>query len=90
MAQLKLRVRIVHLGQEINLTLASEAQGNQIIKALLNNPKLKLAKLDAEGTPVEYRLTSKKTGKIIDKKTLEESNIQEGDLLLVHQEIIAG
>ena len=89
MAKIKIKIRIVHLGQEVNLTIDTKVSGNQIIKALLNNPKLKLNKIDEEGTPVLYKLKSKKTNQHIEKQTLEESNVADGDLLVLVYEIIA-
>ncbi len=86
----KYRVRIVHTGKEFTMTLDPGTQGKQIVKALLSNTKLNLVKTDTEGNPIEYRLSSKQKGKNIDSNTLTEAGITEGDVLLLHQQLIAG
>jgi uncharacterized ubiquitin-like protein YukD len=84
------RVRIVHTGTEFSMSLTPDTQGKQIIKAILNNPKLNLVQTDTEGNAIEYKLSSKQKGKTIDDKTLAEAGITDGDVLLLHQQLIAG
>lgn len=90
MAKINLRLRIVHTGKEIKMGLAPTAQGTQVIKSLLSNSKLNLVKMDQEGQPLDYKLTSKATGKQIGKQTLAEAGVKDGDTLLLHQNLIAG
>ncbi len=90
MAKKKYRVRIVHTGKEFTMSLDPSTQGLQIVKALLNNTKLNLVKTDTEGNPIEYKLSSKQKGKDISTNTLSELGITDGDVLLLHQKIIAG
>jgi len=88
--KMKFRVRIVHTGKEFTMNLDPNTQGKQIVKALLSNTQLNLVKTDTEGNPIEYRLSSKQKGKNVESQTLTEAGIGEGDVLLLHQQLIAG
>ena len=86
MSKITVKLKIVHLNIEINMSLDIKGSGNQIINALSKHPKLKLTKTDSDGVkPPDYYLVLERTGKSIDKQTLADANVKKGEILLLYQ-----
>lgn len=90
MSKINLRVRIVHTGKEIPVSLDPSTQGEKLLNKLLSTPGLSLAKIDGEGNPIVYKMSSKGSGKEISRSTLGDAGVKDGDTLLLTQQLIAG
>lgn len=90
MAKIQFKVRIVHTGKEVTISMEGNKTGAELLRQLLRQPGLNLTKVDGEGNPVLYKLASKATGQVVDKKSLDEAGVKTGDTLILTQELIAG
>lgn len=90
--KVKVIIRVMPNGDEIDATLTVKATADQIIKKLMTDPKLKLQKNDTQGKPISYELLCKESGKNLsqNKLSLEQAAVKDGDTLLLTPSVIAG
>ena len=90
--KVKVIIRVMPSGDEIDATLPVKATAAQIIKKLLSDSNLKLSKNDNQGNPITYELQCKQSGKNLSQKgeSLEQAGVKDGNTLLLTPSVIAG
>ena len=89
--KVKVIIRIMPKGDEIDADLPIKATADQIIKKLLSDQNLKLPQKDPQGAKINYELLCKETGKTIEsKETLVKAGVKDDHTLLLSPKVIAG
>ena len=81
--KVNLKLHIVRTGREYPIAVSKNSSGNDILKVILNNPKLNIEKFDHKSRPIEYSLSIKLTGEILGEVSLGGINIKENDTLVL-------
>jgi hypothetical protein len=89
--KVKVIIRVMPSGDEIDAALPAKATADQVIKKLLSDANLKLSKADTQGNPISYALRWKEGGKDLGQnESLEKAGVKDNDTLLLTPSIIAG
>jgi uncharacterized ubiquitin-like protein YukD len=84
-------VRVLPMGEELELDLPAEATGKEIIASLLEFDEINTPTHDHEGNQIVYKLVSKNSGQEVKKDlSLFEVGVNNGDTLILSPSLIAG
>ncbi len=79
----KVIIRVIPQGMEIDATLPLRVTGEQVIKKIVEDTGLDIPKVDLEGQTITYELFCKDTGEEIKSETLLEAGIKDGYILFL-------
>lgn len=88
---IKVIIRLMPSGDEVDVDLPTTATGSEVIDALLDDPGLGIKKRGVDGNLITYKLSCKETGRDIGRsRTLRESGVKANFTLLLMPDLVAG
>lgn len=89
MSLIELTVRVQPVGDEVVITLDAYTTGARIKRELIDQDVA--PQRDSQSNIIPYQLITKSTNRIIeDHMTLDDLDVQEGDILFMVPEMVAG
>ncbi len=89
-AEINVIIRLMPGNEDIDVTIPTEATTKDIVETLLESG-LGIPRVDKQGTSMTYNLMPKgKNEELREHQTMEDAQIQEGDVILMIPHVIAG